>query len=700
MMTHDMTVLPPGRVSPRDPLVLGYACGLGARHRGCADGPEWLRREGPAWVNWGETVRASADEGRSVESRVSECCAALAVRVSDALKADRFPVVVAGDHTCGAGTWSGVTTTLGACGRFGLIWIDAHMDAHTYETTETGNLHGMVLACLLGYGPVGMAGIGADRPHLDPRHVSLVGVRSFESGEAALLKRLGVRVYLMEEVHARGITTVLDEALARANDGTAGFGVSLDMDSFDPEESPGVGTPEPDGLHAPIVLDWVARVAKHPALRGFELVEFNPHRDRDGATAAHMIAGLEAVSGRRRVARVTPAALEDAYGAHNYAPGPVTLVRGRGAYVWDDSGRRYFDMMSAYSALSHGHAHPRLVRVLREQAGRLAVTSRAFANDRLGVFLEKLCRLTGMETALPMNTGAEAVETGLKAARKWAHRVKGVPEGAAEIIACGGNFHGRTIAIVGMSTEPQYRYGFGAFPSGLRTVPYGDAAALEAAITPNTAAFVVEPIQGEGGIRVPPPGYLAACAAICRRHNVLLLADEIQTGLGRTGRMLCCDHEGVAPDGLMLGKALGGGLLPVSAFLARREVMAVFTPGDHGSTFGGNPLAAAVAAEALDVLVDEDFCGRAESLGVVFRGRLAEARCASVAEVRGRGLMVGVEIAPGPHSAHDIAGRLRERGVLTKETHHTVLRFAPPLVITRDELDRATDIILDVLSGQ
>ena len=392
-----------------------------------------------------------------------------------------------------------------------------------------------------------------------------------------------------------------------------------------------------------------------------------------------------------------PIALQDQYGAHNYDPLPVTLVRGEGAYVWDDHGRRYLDMMSAYSALSHGHRHPRLLAALAEQLGRITLTSRAFDNDRLGPFLARACTLTGMDKALPMNTGVEAVETALKAARKWAYRHKGVPADRAEILACRGNFHGRTIAVLGLSSEEDYRRGFGPFPAGMRTIPYGDARALEQALTPATAAFLVEPIQGEGGIIVPPEGYLRECAEICRRHRVLLLADEIQTGLGRTGRLLAVDHEEIRPDGLMLGKALGGGLLPVSLFLARRELMDVFTPGDHGSTFGGNPLAAAVGLAALDVLVEEDLCARAARLGEAFLTRLRTLRSPLVREIRGRGLFVGVELVPGPVKARRVCTLLLEEGILAKDTHENVIRLAPPLVVGEEDLLRAVDALARAL---
>lgn len=379
-------------------------------------------------------------------------------------------------------------------------------------------------------------------------------------------------------------------------------------------------------------------------------------------------------------------ALESRYCAHNYHPLPVVLQRGEGCFVWDEQGRRYLDMMSAYSAVSHGHCHPRLVAVLCEQAAKLNVVSRAFHSDRLAAFLARACELTGLPRALPMNTGAEAVETALKAARKWAYTVKGVPADAAEIITCTGNFHGRTIAIVAMSSDAQYRAGFGPFPPGFRLVDYGDLASLEAAITPNTAALLIEPIQGEGGIVIPPAGYLAAAAELCRRHNVLFIADEIQTGLGRTGALLACDHENVKPDGLILGKALGGGLLPVSMFLAREDLMGVFHPGDHGSTFGGNPLAAAVGLEALNVMVDEQLAERSAEQGAWLLDQVRRIDSPLIREVRGRGLFIGVEIDPERATARQVVEALLARGVLSKETHETVVRLAPPLTIGREEL--------------
>ncbi|HEY1774148.1 MAG TPA: ornithine--oxo-acid transaminase [Gammaproteobacteria bacterium] len=390
--------------------------------------------------------------------------------------------------------------------------------------------------------------------------------------------------------------------------------------------------------------------------------------------------------------------LEDNYCAHNYHPLPVVLVRGEGVHVWDEAGNKYLDMMSAYSAVSHGHAHPKLVKALTEQASKLAICSRAFHSDKLGAFLERACKLTGMDMALPMNTGAEAVETALKAARKWAYKVKGVPAEKAEIIVCTGNFHGRTIAIVAMSSEAQYKDGFGPFPGGMKLIPYGDTDALARAITPNTAAFLVEPIQGEAGIVVPPAGYLKKAAEICKRENVLFIADEIQTGLGRTGKLLACQHEGVQPDGLILGKALGGGLLPVSAFLARKDVMEVFHPGDHGSTFGGNPLAAAVGLEALKVLVEDKLAERSAELGGYLLEKLAGLKSPLIKSLRGKGLFIGIEIDPRQGRAREVCERLMAHGILSKETHETVVRLAPPLVITREQIDWAVERIALVLA--
>ncbi len=390
--------------------------------------------------------------------------------------------------------------------------------------------------------------------------------------------------------------------------------------------------------------------------------------------------------------------LEERYNAHNYEPLDVVLTRGEGVWVWDVEGRRYLDCLSAYSAVNQGHCHPRIVGAMVEQAQRLALTSRAFRNDQLPLLAQELCELTGFEMMLPMNSGAEAVETALKAARKWGYTVKGVPDGQAEIIACTGNFHGRTITIITFSPEEQYRAGFGPFTPGFKLIPYGDADALEQAITPHTVAFLVEPIQGEGGIIVPPEGYLKRVREICTAHNVLFIADEIQTGLGRTGKLLACEHEGVRPDVVTLGKALSGGMYPVSAVLAAREVLGVFGPGDHGSTFGGNPLACAVAREALRVISDEHLCERSAELGEYLIARLREIESPYVQTVRGKGLFIGIVLKPEAGGARRFCEMLQSRGLLAKETHGTVIRLAPPLVITKEELDWAVEQIAAVLA--
>ena len=390
-------------------------------------------------------------------------------------------------------------------------------------------------------------------------------------------------------------------------------------------------------------------------------------------------------------------AIEDKYNAHNYKPLDVVLTRGEGIWVWDVEGKRYLDFLSAYSAVNQGHAHPRILKVMVEQAARLPLTSRAFRNDQLPLLAQELCQLTGYEMMLPMNTGAEAIETAIKAARKWGYTVKGVTDGQAEIVTCAGNFHGRTVTIVGFSTEEQYRDGFGPFTPGFVTIPYGDASALEAAITPNTVAFLVEPIQGEAGIVLPPDGYLKQVRQICDRHNVLLVADEIQTGLGRTGQLFACDWEDVRPDVMTIGKALSGGFYPVSAILADRAVLGLFGPGDHGSTFGGNPLAAAVAREALNVLSEEGLIDNARQQGQYLLGRLERIESDHIAQVRGRGLLVGVELKPSAGGARRFAEALKGEGLLCKETHQHVIRFAPPLVITREDLDWALERIEKVL---
>lgn len=391
--------------------------------------------------------------------------------------------------------------------------------------------------------------------------------------------------------------------------------------------------------------------------------------------------------------------LERQFCAANYAPLPIMLSHGEGVWLTDVSGMKRLDMMSGYSAVSLGHGHPRILRVLGEQARKLAVTSRAFHSEPLGPFLAKLCAVSGQEMALPMNTGAEAVETAIKAARRWGYRVKGIPDGEAEIITAAGNFHGRTTTIVGFSSDESYRDGFGPFAPGFVSVPFGDAAAVEAAITPNTAAIMIEPIQGEAGIVVPPSGYLKRLRALCDANNVLLILDEVQSGLGRTGRWFAHEHEGIRPDGLIVGKALGGGVYPVSAFLSSRAVMRLFEPGSHGSTFGGNALAAAIGLEALNIIEDERLVARSAELGAYMRGRLVAMTRGLARDVRGLGLWVGVDLDPGLASAKAVVTALAGAGVLTKETHETVIRFAPPLTISRAELDWGLDRCEAVFAG-
>jgi ornithine--oxo-acid transaminase len=390
-------------------------------------------------------------------------------------------------------------------------------------------------------------------------------------------------------------------------------------------------------------------------------------------------------------------ALEDEYNAHNYKPLDAVLTKGSGVWVEDVDGKKYMDFLAAYSAVNQGHCHPRIVKTLVEQAQRLALSSRAFRNDQLPLLARELCELTGYEMMLPMNSGAEAVETAIKAARKWGYESRGVAEDRAHILTCHGNFHGRTITIVSFSPEEQYRDGFGPFTPGFELIPYGDADALERAITPDTVAFLVEPIQGEGGVVVPPDGYLRRAREICTRHNVLLITDEIQSGLGRTGKLLAAEHEDVRADVVTLGKALSGGMYPVSAVLSSRDVLCVFQPGDHGSTFGGSPLACAVAREALRVLVDERMPERSAELGDYLLDRLRGIRSPHVREIRGKGLWVGIVLQPQAGGARRFCEALKERGLLCKETHWSVIRLAPPLVVTREEIDWALERLEEVL---
>ena len=385
-------------------------------------------------------------------------------------------------------------------------------------------------------------------------------------------------------------------------------------------------------------------------------------------------------------------ALEQQYGVRNYAPFNVVLTRGLGVWVWDVDGRRYLDCLSAYSAVNQGHCHPRILAALIEQASRLAITSRAFMNDQLPLFCEELCAATNSHKVLPMNSGAEAVESAIKVARKWGYEIKGVPPDQAEVVVCANNFHGRTLTIVGFSTDTTARDGFGPFAPGFsRIVPFGDAAALEAAITANTVAFLVEPIQGEAGVIIPPAGYFKSVREICTRNNVILILDEIQTGLGRTGRLLAEEHEGIEADLTLIGKALSGGLYPVSAVLSNDEILGVLKPGEHGSTFGGNPLACAVARTALKVLIEEGMVENARAMGPHFLTGLRQIKSSAVKEVRGRGLMIAIELHPQAGGARRYCDALRRRGVLCKDTHDHTIRVSPPLVLTHDEINWALE---------
>ena len=390
--------------------------------------------------------------------------------------------------------------------------------------------------------------------------------------------------------------------------------------------------------------------------------------------------------------------LEDEFGAHNYKPLDVVLARGQDIWVWDVEGNKYLDMLASYSALNQGHCHPRILTALIEQAKKLTLVSRAFRNDQLGPFYKEICEMTHSHSVLPMNSGTEAVETALKAARKWGYQIKEIPDNMAEIIVCANNFHGRSTTIVGFSTEKQYKEGFGPFTPGFITIPFGDAEALEWAITPNTVAFLVEPIQGEGGIIVPPAGYLKKVREICDRYNVLLILDEIQTGLGRTGKLFAEEHEGIESDLTLVGKALSGGFYPISAVLSNKETLSIFQPGDHGSTFGGNPLACAVAREALKVIEDEKLIEKSLFMGHYLKESLRNILSPYVKEVRGMGLLIGVELKKSAGGARKFCETLMEKGILCKETHKHVIRFAPPLTITKEELDWALDRIESVLT--
>lgn len=403
----------------------------------------------------------------------------------------------------------------------------------------------------------------------------------------------------------------------------------------------------------------------------------------------HLFGGLAMEKNTKEIIEIT-----EKYGAHNYHPLPVVIAYAEGVWVKDSEGKEYMDMLSAYSALNQGHRHPKIIQALKEQADRVTLTSRAFHNDQLGPWYKKVCQMTGKNMVLPMNTGAEAVESAFKVARRWAYEVKGVEENKAEIIACNGNFHGRTMVPVSLSSEKEYRRGFGPFLPGIKLIPYGDIEALKKAITPNTAAFIVEPIQGEAGIIVPPEGFLKEASQLCKEHNVLLIADEIQTGLGRTGKMFACDWEEVVPDVYILGKALGGGVLPISCVAANDDILGVLNPGSHGSTFGGNPLACAVSIAALEVIEEEKLAERSLELGRYFKEELSKINSPIIKEVRGKGLLIGVELK---EPARKYCEQLMEKGLLCKETHDYVIRFAPPLIITKEQIDWALERIKEVL---
>lgn len=392
--------------------------------------------------------------------------------------------------------------------------------------------------------------------------------------------------------------------------------------------------------------------------------------------------------------------LDETYGAHNYHPLPVVIAKAKGVWVWDVEGKKYIDMLSSYSAINQGHLHPRIVKAAKDQMSRVTLTSRAFCNDRMGPFLKKLCDVTGMDVALPMNTGAEAVETSIKVARRWGHTTKRIPEDDGEIIVMENNFHGRTTTIISFSSDPESKRGFGPFTPGFVMVPYNDVRAVEKAITSKTIAILVEPIQGEAGINIPSPGYLRELRRLCDEHDLLLILDEIQTGWARTGKMFAFEHEGIKPDVLCVGKALGGGLYPVSASLARKDIMDMYTPGSHGSTFGGNPLAAAIGEAAIDVLVDEKLAQNAENMGAYFAKRLGEIRNPKIKEIRQKGLLIGVEFHLGKEeTVRPICEALMARGVLAKDTHEKTVRFAPPLVITKADIDWAMERIQPVFES-
>jgi ornithine--oxo-acid transaminase len=604
------------------------------------------------------------------------------------VQSSHFPVILGGDHTIAIGTWSALTTALHAQGNFGLIWVDAHMDSHTPKTSHTQNIHGMPLAALLGYGEEVLVNVASNGAKLHPQHVVLIGVRSFEPEEAEFLRKLNVRIYFMSEVQRRGFEEIFQEAVQIVSQHTKGFGVSIDIDAFDPEIAPGTGAHAIGGiLHKTDVTNSLKSISQNPKFKALEIAEFDPSRDIQHKTTILVQELVSSVINRTQ----QWIDFENKWCANNYNSIPVVLSKAKAEWLWDIEGKRYVDMMAAYSAVSLGHAHPRLIHALQDQAQTLAVVSRAFHSDKLAPFLERLCQVTGMDKALPMNTGVEAVETALKAARRYGYEKKGIPDGKAEIIVAKNNFHGRTIAVVGFSSEPAYQKHFGPFAPGFVEIPFGDSEALKKAITPNTCAFLIEPIQGEAGIIIPGHGWLKTCQEICNQQNVLLIVDEVQTGLGRTGKMFAIEHDNVKPDAIILGKALGGGLLPVSMFLARLEVMDVFTPASHGSTFGGNPLGARIGLEVLNIIQEENLVERSRVLGDELLQGLKQIKSRLIKDVRGKGLFIAVEINPQFLMAREVCEKLMQNGVLSKETHDTVIRFAPPLIISKEALNIAIE---------
>ena len=591
--------------------VIGAALGWGAQIRETENGPDAiyasaLKTKLSQWgvaVQWENIIYPSQkakgsqlSPGAPTLPLIVEHITRLANQVAKVVDRGDFPIIVGGDHSIAIGTWSGVTHALRSKENFGLLWIDAHMDAHTPETSLSHAYHGMPVASLLGYGDPQLINIADPGSKLHPRHVILYGVRSYEHAEKAFLNRLGVRVYYMKEIIQRGIDKTLTEALDYLKNNTKRFGVSIDLDAFDPMEVPGVGSRKSYGLPVNETLKALSQLRHHSTWRGLEITEFNPNLDKETTTLQTIEKIFECLIGRRDSFSKTYQiiAQEKQVCAANYNPLPVVLSHGQGVWLWDVDGRKYLDMLSAYSAVSHGHAHPRILKVMREQAEKVSVVSRSFYSDQLAPFLRKLIEISGLDMALPMNSGAEAVETAIKAVRCWGYEKRAIPDGAAEIIVMDGNFHGRTTTLVGLSSEKAYKNHFGPFARGFKSVPFGNIQALEEAITPYTCGVLTESIQGEAGIIIPPRGWLSEVRKLCTQHQIALIVDEVQTGLGRTGKWFAYQHENIKPDGLILGKALGGGILPVSAFVATRDIMSVFTPGSHGSTFGGNPLAAAI----------------------------------------------------------------------------------------------------------